>query len=179
MAFLVLLEALTPPERAVFLLREVFDYEYPEIAVMLEKTDAACRQFVQPREKASRRTPPAFSQHAPEQHGRRCWNGSRRRLRAGRFDDLTALLTEDVVLWADGAGRPGAATRPVRGQEAVARFVLGTLRFMPTNVRSASARSTANWHLFFGRTKNPGWSCCSNWKRIASARFARLATRIN
>lgn len=131
MAFLVLLEELTPPERAVFLLREVFDYGYPEIALILEKNEAACRQLHSRAKKHLAEHRPRF-QTTPEQH-QAILTRFVQTTEDGNLEALTALLAEDAVLWADGAGRTGAPTRPVQGQDAVARFLIGTLRFLPQN----------------------------------------------
>jgi RNA polymerase sigma-70 factor, ECF subfamily len=136
MAFLVLLEELTPPERAVFLLREVFDYGYPEIALILEKNEAACRQLHSRAKKHLAEHRPRF-QSTPEQHQTMLARFVQI-TESGDLDGLTALLAQDAVLWADGAGRTGAPTRPVQGRDAVARFLVGTLRFLPKNATSYS-----------------------------------------
>ncbi len=134
LAFLILLEQLQPFERAVFLLREVFAYEFAEIASMLGKTEAACRrsfsraklhlQDHRPRFPASRNT------------HRQLLTGFLRATQAGDMEALMELLAEEVTLWADGGGKArGAATRPVIGREAVTRFMLGTRRFWPESAR--------------------------------------------
>ena len=130
MAFLVLLERLTPVERAVFLLREVFDYPYGEIAEIVGKEEAACRQIFSRAKKAL----------AAEQRPRFTPSGEQHRLivqrfmqavGAGNMEALIRLLADDATLWADGGGKArGAATRPLRGAGAVARFAVGSLRFL-------------------------------------------------
>jgi RNA polymerase sigma-70 factor (ECF subfamily) len=129
MAFLVLLEELTPPERAVFLLREVFDYEYPEIARILEREEADCRQLYSRAKKHLADHRPRF-QSSPEQH-RQMLERFLQAVQGGQVDALTMMLAQDAVLWADGAGRPGAATRPIFGSNSIARFVQGTQRYLP------------------------------------------------
>ena len=101
MAFLVLLERLTPAERAVFLLREVFEYEYDEIAGMLEKSEGACRQLfsrAKDRITANRRR----FQVSPEEH-RRLLEEFMRAAVNGDLHNLTNLLAEDATIWADEA----------------------------------------------------------------------------
>ena len=128
LAFLVLLESLTPVERAVFLLREVFDYDYREIAQIVEKEEAACRQSFH-RAKAHiaehrPRFPASLHEHQQmlERFMRAC--------AIGDLEGLTDLLAEDVSLTADGGGKVSAALRPVYGRNGVARFWLGLMARM-------------------------------------------------
>jgi RNA polymerase sigma-70 factor (ECF subfamily) len=132
-AFVSLLQNLTPAERAVFLLREVFDYGYDEIARMLDKSEAACRQLFSRARHYVAENRPRFAA-TPAQH-RRILEAFMHAAGTGDLDALTSVLTEDVVFWADGGGKvSGAALNPVRGRAAVLRFVLGlTQRFMPAN----------------------------------------------
>src|SRR5439155_3553582 len=126
MAFLVLLERLSPIERAVFLLHEVFDFEYAEIARMVDKTEANCRQLLA---RARKRVgaPHARFEADPEQ-ARRLVQRFTEASFAGDMEGLVALLAEDITLWADGGGKvPGAALKPVRGATSVARFALGVM----------------------------------------------------
>jgi RNA polymerase sigma-70 factor (ECF subfamily) len=126
-AMLVLLERLSPIERAVFLLHEVFDFEYVEIARMVDKTEANCRQLLA---RARKRVgaPHARFEVVPAQ-ARRLTLRFTEAAAAGDLDGLLALLAEDITLWADGGGKvPGAALKPVRGATPVARFVLGVMR---------------------------------------------------
>lgn len=130
MAFLVLLERLTPDERAVFLLHEVFDYEYPEIATALGKTEANCRQIlrrarghvgaVRPRFKAS-----------PQEHD----DLLERFLQAtgkGEMAAMVALLSKDAVLHSDGGGRATALPNLIHGADSIARaIVLGLRKLVP------------------------------------------------
>ena len=127
MAFLVLLESLTPTERAVFLLREVFDYEYAEIAEIVGQEEAACRQQFSRAKKHIADHRPRFKP-TKEQH-RRVLDQFIRAVGEGEMGGLMNLLTEDVTMWADGGGKArGAATRPLHGAESVARFVIASTR---------------------------------------------------
>jgi RNA polymerase sigma-70 factor (ECF subfamily) len=137
MAFLVLLERLSPTERAVFLLHEVFDFDYTEIARMVDKTEANCRQLLARARKRIGASRARFE--ADPAQARQLTQRFTEASLAGDMDGLLALLAEDITLWADGGGKaPGAALKPVRGPTPVARFVLGVMRrFVPaeTTVR--------------------------------------------
>jgi RNA polymerase sigma-70 factor (ECF subfamily) len=139
LAFLLLLEQLQPMERAVFLLREVFGYEYAEIADFLGKSEAACRQSFSRAKKHLADHRPRFPP-SPDTH-RVMLAAFYRAVQAGDMSALTTMLAEDVTLWADGGGKvKGAATRPVLGRDAVARFSLGaTRRFSPEGSRAEVA----------------------------------------
>ena len=135
LAFLVLLERLTPAERAVFLLREVFEYEYDEIAQILERSEAACRKlFSRARDHIAEHRP--RFQASPEEH-RRLLEQFMRAARAGDLNGLMTMLADDVTVWADGGGKvPGAALRPVHGPANVARFLIGvTARLAPADAQ--------------------------------------------
>lgn len=134
LAFLVLLEQLQPFERAVFLLREVFEYEFAEIAAMLEKSEAACRRSFSRAKQHLINRRPRFKP-APETH-QQLLTSFLVAVRSGEMTTLTKLLSENVVLWADGGGKnKQAALHPIHGRDAVARFCLGSKRFWPENAR--------------------------------------------
>ena len=134
LAFLVLLEKFQPFERAVFLLREVFEYEFAEIAVMLGKSEAACRRSFSRAKQHLVDRRPRFPQ-APEMH-RQLLTSFLAAVQGGEMSTLTHLLSENVTLWADGGGKiKQAPLHPIRGNDAVARFSLGTKRFWPENSR--------------------------------------------
>ena len=130
LAFLTLLEQLQPFERAVFLLREVFAYEFAEIATMLGKSEAACRRSFSRAKLHLQTHRPRF--HASPDTHRQLLAGFFQAVQGGDMNALTGMLAEDVALWADGGGKVrGAATRAVVGSDSVARFILGTRRFWP------------------------------------------------
>ena len=134
LAFLVLLEQLQPFERAVFLLREVFEYEFAEIAAMLDKSESACRRSFSRAKLHLREHRPRFPA-SPQTH-QQLLNGFFQAVQAGETATLMNLLSEDVTLWADGGGKvKQAALHPIHGRDAVARFSLGTRRFWPENSR--------------------------------------------
>ena len=138
MAFLVLLERLAPVERAVFLLREVFDYGYSEIARIVDKSEANCRQMV-------RRARQRIAEHrrrfraSPDQLDQI----AQRFLHAaasGDMQGLLDLLTDDATLWSDGGGKVAAALNPIYGAEKVARFWVGIVKKAPPKFSVRLAR---------------------------------------
>jgi len=130
-AFLSMLEQLQPVERAVFLLREVFDYDYADIAAFVGRKEAACRQLFS-RAKKHLADSQRHNVVPPEVH-QQLLESFLKAVQAGDQTALMELLTEDVRLVADGGGKiPGAATQPVVGIRAVAQFAIGAnLRFLP------------------------------------------------
>jgi len=130
-AFLTMLEQLQPVERAVFLLREVFDYDYADIAAFVGRKEAACRQLFSRAKKHLADSQYHFSV-PPEVH-KRLLSGFIEAVQEGNQKALMDLLVEDASLVADGGGRiPGAATQPLLGSQAVAQFAIGAnLGFLP------------------------------------------------
>lgn len=130
MAFLVLLESLSPLERAVFLLREVFDYEYAEIAQITGRDEAACRQLFSRAKKHIRENRPRFAA-SPEAHANMVGQFMDACL-AGDIDGLTSLLAEDVTAWMDNGGKVAAGARQmVQGRDMVARGIIDHLAHAP------------------------------------------------
>jgi RNA polymerase sigma-70 factor (ECF subfamily) len=131
-AFLTLLEDLTPLERAVFLLREVFDYEYVEIAQMVGKEEPACRQLSSRAKKHIAEHRPRFKP-SPEAH-RHMLDQFIQATSTGELGGMMQLLSEDVMLWIDGGGKArGAAIHTLRGRDAVAKFLLASPRVLGRN----------------------------------------------
>jgi RNA polymerase sigma-70 factor (ECF subfamily) len=130
MAFLVLLESLSPLERAVFLLREVFDYEYPEIAQITGRDEAACRQLFSRAKKHISEHRPRFPA-SPEAHAHMVGRFMDACL-AGNMDGLMSLLAEDVTVWSDGGGKvTGASRNPIRGRDKVVRAAMAIMTHAP------------------------------------------------
>lgn len=138
LAFLVLLENLSPVERAVYLLREVFDYEYGEIARIVGKQEANCRQMVsRARQHIVARRP----RYAPSPEQQERLAGEFMQLcTTGDMQGLMALLAEDIVLQSDGGGKAQAALLPLHGSERVATFLLAILRKAPAPLTYRPAR---------------------------------------
>jgi RNA polymerase sigma-70 factor (ECF subfamily) len=130
MAFLVLLESLSPLERAVFLLREVFDYEYAEIAQITGRDEAACRQLFSRAKKHISDHRPRFPA-SPEAHAKMVGSFMEACM-AGDIDGLMSLLAEDVTAWSDSGGKvTGAARQPIHGRDTVARGIISMLSRAP------------------------------------------------
>jgi RNA polymerase sigma-70 factor, ECF subfamily len=128
LAFLVLLETLSPEERAVFLLKEAFDYSHDEIAEMLQTTAANARQLLH-----------RAKEHVADRRPRFSGDPEAKRETAKRFvaaltahdaSALTDLLAEDVGFWGDGGGKVTAARRPLQGRDAVLNLLLGLHRIL-------------------------------------------------
>ncbi|MGB8346364.1 MAG: RNA polymerase sigma-70 factor [Ktedonobacteraceae bacterium] len=126
LAFLRLIEALSPPERAVFLLHEVFDYPFSEIGVMLEKSPANCRQIFHRARQALQDKRARFD---PEpQRQRQLLLSFLSASQAGNMAALTSILAQDAVSWSDSGGKVQSNLKPLHGQQAVARFWLSVAR---------------------------------------------------
>jgi RNA polymerase sigma-70 factor, ECF subfamily len=128
LAFLVLLESLTPQERAVFLLREVFDYEYRDIAEMIELSPVNCRQlFHRAKQRLIEQRPDYGSPKSRPSRVRqeRFVQAFMSAVSKGDMHELQSLLHNDVVFKSDGGGKIPAAMQPVLGRDSVARFFLG------------------------------------------------------
>jgi RNA polymerase sigma-70 factor (TIGR02957 family) len=134
MAFLVMLEELSPVERAVFMLREVFGYRYPDVARITGKTEVNCRQiFARARHRISagaqgrEGAPPAGPQARRaegEELARRFFEAAA----GGDMDSLLDMLAPDVVFHGDGGGKAQAVGRPLAGRERVMRLIAGIFR---------------------------------------------------
>ena len=131
LAFMVLLETLSPEERAVFLLREVFDYEYDEIARMLDTTPANCRQLFHRAKGHIAGRKPRFRATADEK--RPLIERFVTAFRDGSERELTSVLAQDIGFWSDGGGKVLAARRPVFGRDHVVTLLLGIRRTAPAS----------------------------------------------
>jgi RNA polymerase sigma-70 factor (ECF subfamily) len=130
-AFMVMLETLTPEERAVFILREAFDYQYSEISAIVGKSEANCRQIAR-RAKEHLSQPGSRRPVDPDQ-AEKLVQQFLSACRDGDVGSLMAVLAEDSTLWSDGGGRVRAALRPIQGAERIARFLLGIQKNIPVD----------------------------------------------
>jgi RNA polymerase sigma-70 factor (ECF subfamily) len=132
-AFLVLLENLSPVERAIFLLHDVFEYSFAEIARMVDKSEANCRRYYRRAKQFLVERRPRFEPSTDEQ--RRLVEGFLQAMATGDVEGLTQMLAEDVVFYGDGGGKVSAVRQPIIGREAVKRFLLlGIYRLLPPGV---------------------------------------------
>ncbi len=136
LAFLVALERLTPVERAALIPHRVFEYSHHEIASLLNLTEHASRQALFRAAQHLAVETPRF--RADPSHHRRLASAFLAAVRSGDLSRITELLTKDATLRADGGGKiSGAATRPVVGAVAVARFLLGLAARFPASAIGA------------------------------------------
>lgn len=126
MAFLVLLESLTPLERAVFLLHEVFEYSHEEIAGITGKSIDGCRQTLRRAKQAVQQRRPRFEPATGAVE--RLTEEFTHAMQTGDADALMHLLHEEIVAYSDGGGRVRAAINPIFGRNRVARFLVGIAR---------------------------------------------------
>jgi RNA polymerase sigma-70 factor (ECF subfamily) len=126
MAFLVMLERLTPVERAVFLLREVFAYEYPEIAAILSQSETNCRQILSRAKQHVGAMRPRFK--TSQLKKRDLLERFFKAVSGGDMEGLVALLASDIVLHSDGGGKGVAALNLIQGVDKVARGALGAFQ---------------------------------------------------
>lgn len=130
LAFLVLLETLTPTERAVFILRDVLDCEFSEIAPIVNRSEVNCRQILVRARKHVEERRPRFDA-SPEQADELLMQFDRA-VKSGDIENLLNTLANDVVLVTDGGGKARALSKPLLGAESIARlFINATRKFGP------------------------------------------------
>jgi RNA polymerase sigma-70 factor (ECF subfamily) len=147
LAFLVALESLGPVERAALLLHDVFAYEYGEIAVILDRSEAACRQLVSRARSRLRDARPRFEvDHSQHERLLRQFIDA---CATGDLDGIVSLLTDDVVLLTDGGADVRAARFPIRGASRVARLLARVLgrRLQWMDMRYAPVNGTPGFML--------------------------------
>jgi RNA polymerase sigma-70 factor (ECF subfamily) len=127
-ALLLVLEAMTPAERVAFVLHDVFALPFEEVAEIVGRTPAACRQLAT---SARRRVQDSRGREVPRAEHDRVVLAFAAAAQGGDLGALVSVLDPDVVLRSDGGGNVSAARRPVLGADNVARFLLGTLTKRP------------------------------------------------
>ncbi|HZX04797.1 RNA polymerase sigma-70 factor [Kribbella sp.] len=148
MAMLVVLETLSPLERATFVLREVFDLPYDEIADTLGRSESAVRQLAhrarehvharQPRHRVDKARHDELTMRFMQAAG------------SGDFDQVVALLAPDAVLISDGGGKKRAALRPIQGAEKIARWLFAVLADNPGfEIRMATLNDERAYIAYF------------------------------
>jgi RNA polymerase sigma-70 factor (ECF subfamily) len=125
-AFLLVLERLSEVERAVFLLREVFSFEYPEVARIVGRSEAACRQLAKRARERLAGGPARFT--ASPEEAERIAHRFVEACARGDVDGFLPLLAAGAVARSDGGGKAVAARNPILGRERVARFLAGIAR---------------------------------------------------
>jgi RNA polymerase sigma factor (sigma-70 family) len=137
MAFLVVLEAMTPAERVAFILHDVFGYPFADIAEITGRTPAACRQLASSARRRLRAWPapaaPTARQAGIVRAFKKAWE-------AGDIGALLGLLDPDATMTADGGGQVRAALRPIQGGEQIARLAVDLAGRAPGNLRFLERR---------------------------------------
>ncbi|CAO5168780.1 ECF RNA polymerase sigma factor SigJ [Frankia sp. AiPs1] len=170
MAMMVVLEALSPAERTAFILHDVFDYDFAEIAAATGRTQAAARQLAS---RARRHVRDRSVRFEPDP-------GLRRQVAeaflaaaaGGDLAGLTALLDPDVVVRSDGGGLARAARRPVTGADRAARFLIGIIE---KGLREAGPDA---WTRAVDVNGEPGFACHDGHKLRTIASLHVVAGRI-
>jgi len=126
LAFVHLLQSLTPAERLAFLMREIFDAPYAELADILETTEVNCRQLVARAARHIRENRPRFPVN--QDRHREVLKNFLTACASGDKTLLTSILREDVILQSDGGGKRPAALNPIYGADRVARFFAGLVK---------------------------------------------------
>jgi RNA polymerase sigma-70 factor (ECF subfamily) len=138
LALLVVLESLSPVERAAYLLRRVFDFDYAEIAAAVGKSEANCRQLVSRADDHIRARRPRFDPAPGE--AERLTGEFLQACATGDLGGLMRVLAVDAVLYSDGGGKVPAARVPIRGAERIARFLFGVLKKSPAGLEVRRVR---------------------------------------
>lgn len=133
MAFLVLLESLSAKERAVFLLREVFGYDFAAVGEIVGESEAYCRQI-------ARRARAHIAEHRPrfeadQEQRTRLTQRFVQAVSEGNMAALIETLTADATLFSDGGGKVNAARKPVIGAEKIALFLTNLMKLAPASTR--------------------------------------------
>lgn len=126
MTLMLALERLSPLERAAFLLHDVFDVDFAEVAEALGRSETACRQLASRARAHVRQSRPRFAVSPAE--GVRLAQAFLTAARTGDAEALTRILAEDAVVHSDGGGKHPAALRPILGRDKVTRFLVGLSR---------------------------------------------------
>ncbi len=126
LAFLVLLEELTPLERATYLLHDIFSYSFEEVAESLGRSPAACRQLGARARRHIEERRQRFD--ADLRHGRELTDRFLAACATGDLSGLLSMLSDDVVVWTDGGGKVRAAMRPVVGPQRSSRFLMNVAK---------------------------------------------------
>lgn len=134
MALLVVLKQMTPVQRAVFLLHEVFDYDYSSVADIIGKSESHCRKIAQRARERVEVSKPRFEPAEEEQ--RRLVASFMDAVRSGNISGLENMLARDAILYSDGGGKVAAARRPVSGAETIAKFMIGIQKGVIEEVRA-------------------------------------------
>jgi RNA polymerase sigma-70 factor (TIGR02957 family) len=172
-AFLLMLERLTPEARAAFLLREVFDAGYDELASAIGKSEAACRQLVHRARVQLREERPRF-EVSPDTH-RRLLGRFAQALTGGDFSALKAMLADDAELIGDGGGKVSSFGRPMLGAQRIAQLFFAANLRLKDEQRIELALINGEWGLlrFFNGVLESAQSFETDGERIVRIHVQR------
>lgn len=181
LALLMTLDRLGPHERAAFLLHDVFGMPFPEVARIIERSEAACRQLAARARKAVRRDRPARAVSA-EEHQAMLLRFARA-VADGGEEDLRALFADDAVLYSDGGGVKPAALNPVRGAGNIARFFVGIEKksitlSAPRRVELALINGAAAFLVYQGDVLDQTLSIDTDGEKITSVFAVRNPAKL-
>lgn len=146
MALLVLLDRLTPVQRAVFILREIFDYNYATIAEIIGKSESNCRKIAQRARGQVRENKPSFEKNTTARH--KLVTTFMDAVQDGDLSEIERMLAEEAILYSDGGGKVTAARKPIYGSGKIAKFLVGIQKL---------ASEDAEWRFEFkGVNGEPG-----------------------
>ncbi|MCU6710663.1 RNA polymerase sigma factor SigJ [Paenibacillus sp. J5C_2022] len=157
-ALLVMMERLSPGERAVFLLHDIMGYSYPDIAAMLERTEASCRQLMSRARKKLQSDRPQDPPPLPE--ARLMSERFLRAVYSGDHEQVLQWLHQQAVCFSDGGGKVHAAVRPIAGADRVAAFIIGLMsQLQSSQVADATlVPLIINGELGFGVSEGGRWT---------------------
>lgn len=152
-AMLKLLHVLNPVERAVFILREAFSFEYADIANILDKSEANCRKLMS---RAKQKLSPDRSYtKLHTQQSAKLVEQFIAAARSGNIEDLISVLAQDVILYTDGGGKVKAALKPIYGHERVIKFLVGVAGKLPSDITAHPAPINGQVGLLFTSNHRP------------------------
>ena len=123
MALLIVLDRLNPVQRAVFLLREVFDYDYAAISSIIDRSESNCRKIAQRARSLVRESRPKFDRNTAGQ--RQLVHRFAEAVKDRDMKGIVNLLADEAIMYSDGGGKVAAARKPVLGPEKIAKFLIG------------------------------------------------------
>jgi RNA polymerase sigma-70 factor (ECF subfamily) len=153
-ALMLLLERLSPLERASFLLHDVFGVDFAEVARALGRGESACRQLAARARAHIEAGRPRFP--ASREEGHRLAAAFQAAIASGHTQALARILAEDAVLYSDGGGKRAAALNPIRGADRIMRFFAGIARKNPALATIAARPATVNGLAGFVMRENDG-----------------------
>lgn len=157
MALLLLLEQLTLGERAAYILHDIFQYDFDEIGIVLEKTTGACRKLASRARKKISMGSVVFQKTDKEEH-LQIISAFFKAVKKGELRELTTLLSDNVILTADGGGKAVAIGEILQGMDSVANFLLHVMSPNPSGENMAIIKKSIVW--FNGAPGVVIWSGC-------------------